>query len=85
LVGLAVLCVQEVKHYLVKPDDIAGPKKTLPDFLQECPQFVYVLRLTADPDGRPVLTSHRKDAVLDPFLSHRPSVSAPGYDELPHE
>lgn len=77
--------IEEVKHYLVKPDDIAGPKKTLPDFLQECPQFVYVLRLAIDPDGRPLLTSHRKDAVLDPFLSHRPSVSAPGYDELPHE
>jgi len=76
---------QEVKHYLVKSDDISAPKRTLPDFLHECPQFVYVLRLTVDPDGRPLLSSHRKDTVLDPFLSHRPSVPAPGYDDLPKE
>ncbi len=30
--------LEEVKHYLVKADDFAGPKKTLPDFLNECPQ-----------------------------------------------
>jgi len=77
--------IDEVKHYLVKSDDISAPKRTLPDFLHECPQFVYVLRLTVDPDGRPLLSSHRKDTVLDPFLSHRPSVPAPGYDDLPKE
>jgi hypothetical protein len=74
--------LDEIKHYLVKSDDI-GQKKTLPDFLQECPQFVFVLRVTADSEGRPVLTSYRKDTVLDPFLSHRPQVTTPGYEDLP--
>mgnify|MGYP001099963609 FL=1 len=74
--------LEDIKHYLVKSDDI-GAKKTLPDFLNECPQFVYVLRVSCGADGNPVLTSYRKDAVLDPFLSQRPNVNADGYDELP--
>ncbi|KAL6066876.1 Signal transducer and activator of transcription, variant 2 [Balamuthia mandrillaris] len=35
-----------VRHYLVKPEDTAGAKKTLPDFLNTCPAFQYLLQVT---------------------------------------
>eukprot|EP01114_Cavostelium_apophysatum_P019436 TRINITY_DN626_c0_g1_i3.p1 TRINITY_DN626_c0_g1~~TRINITY_DN626_c0_g1_i3.p1 ORF type:complete len:637 (+),score=184.93 TRINITY_DN626_c0_g1_i3:219-2129(+) len=36
----------KIKHYLVQPNDTAAAKKTLPDFLEEQPQFVTLLVLT---------------------------------------
>jgi hypothetical protein len=33
-----------VKHYLVKNDDL-GANKTLPDFLQQCDYFQYILKV----------------------------------------
>ncbi len=49
-------------------------------------QFVYLLQVAVDAQtGAPELTSHRKDEVLDQFLSHRAPVSANGYEDLPKD
>jgi hypothetical protein len=34
---------KSVRHYLVQPEDTAGAKKTLPDFLFTCPAFQFLL------------------------------------------
>eukprot|EP01090_Pellita_catalonica_P001139 TRINITY_DN10846_c0_g1_i1.p1 TRINITY_DN10846_c0_g1~~TRINITY_DN10846_c0_g1_i1.p1 ORF type:complete len:608 (+),score=60.48 TRINITY_DN10846_c0_g1_i1:195-1826(+) len=73
-----------VKHYLVKADDVSGPKKNLPDFLYECPQFVYILKLSRDSFNQPVLTPYRKEEALDGFIQRKGRAStADGYEELP--
>ncbi|KAL6057136.1 SH2 domain-containing protein [Balamuthia mandrillaris] len=72
-----------VKHYLVKPEDTAGPKKNLTDFLHSTNYFVFLLKVTADPDGNPILTSCNKKTVLEKYLSQRPLVETAGYDDLP--
>jgi len=76
--------MDQVKHYLVKPEDISGPKKSLPDFLYGCPQFVYILKLSMNGLGKPQLTSYRKETALESYIQHRgPTDTAAGYDELP--
>jgi hypothetical protein len=54
-----------VKHYLVKPDDI-GSQKTLPDFLREKPQFMFLYQLDT---ATGQLCSYAKDAVLGAYYS----------------
>jgi len=75
---------KRVRHYLVRPDDTAGAKKTLPDFLAECPQFTRILQLTVDPQtGEPRLRNFPKDVVLEPYYSKRDSLTPTnGYDSL---
>jgi len=75
---------KRVRHYLVRPDDTAGAKKTLPDFLAECPQFTRIMQLTIDPiTGDPRLRNFPKDVVLEPYYSKRDSLTATnGYDPL---
>eukprot|EP01112_Ceratiomyxa_fruticulosa_P000033 TRINITY_DN0_c7_g1_i1.p1 TRINITY_DN0_c7_g1~~TRINITY_DN0_c7_g1_i1.p1 ORF type:complete len:749 (-),score=149.09 TRINITY_DN0_c7_g1_i1:247-2493(-) len=76
---------KRVRHYLVRPDDTAGAKKTLPDFLADCPLFSRILQLTIDSaTGEPRLRSFPKDIVLEPYYSKRESIQATnGYDSLP--
>lgn len=73
-----------VRHYLVRPDDTAGAKKTLPDFLAECTQFNRILQLTIEPvSGEPRLRNFPKDVVLEPYYSKRDALQATnGYDPL---
>lgn len=73
-----------VRHYLVRPDDTAGAKKTLPDFLAECNQFNRILQLTIEPiTGEPRLRNFPKDVVLEPYYSKRDALQATnGYDPL---
>jgi hypothetical protein len=75
---------KRVRHYLVRPDDTAGAKKTLPDFLAECPQFTRVLQLSIEPiTGEPRLRSVPKDVVLEYYYSKRDPLQATGgYDDL---
>lgn len=75
---------QRVRHYLVRPDDTAGAKKTLPDFLAECNQFNRILQLTIEPHtGEPRLRNFPKDVVLEPYYSKRDALQATnGYDPL---
>ena len=71
-----------IRHYLIKPEDTAGAKKTLPDFLSEHMSFVYLLQVTYDSNGTPIFKKFSKDYVLEPYYSKRnvlPSVS--GYDD----
>eukprot|EP01133_Synstelium_polycarpum_P010914 gene10914-12719_t len=76
---------KRIRHYLVKADDTAGAKKTLPDFLSECNQFNKILQLTIDPTtGEPRLRNFPKDVVLEPYYSKREALPATnGYDSLP--
>lgn len=75
---------KRVRHYLVRPDDTAGAKKTLPDFLAECTQFNRILQLTIEPvSGEPRLRNFPKDVVLEPYYSKRDALQATnGYDPL---
>jgi len=69
-----------IKHYLVQPADLVG--KTLPDFLQQCPQFSTVLVLSNE-SGSPVLMKRAKNPMLEPYCSKRISQEVePDYDFL---
>lgn len=74
----------KIKHYLVQKSDTAGAKKTLPDFLGECPQFRFLLQLSTNPTtGEAVFRKLQKDVCLKPFYSKRdPPPSGSGYDPL---
>lgn len=63
----------KVKHYLVKPEDISS-NKSLPDFLREKPQFLFVNQL--DPTTGE-LHKLPKDKVLDGYYSKRQRHSKP--------
>lgn len=83
--GIAYVREDQVKHYLVGQNDTAGAKKTLPDFVNEHPQFLYLLQLSTDATGRPVLMRSVKGQCLSQFLS--PSATPPkntedGYEGL---
>jgi hypothetical protein len=58
---------ERVKHYLVKPEDISS-NKSLPDFLREKPQFMYINQL--DPTTGE-LRKFAKDVVLKDYYSKR--------------
>lgn len=74
-----------VRHYLVRPEDTAGAKKTLPDFLCTCPAFQYLLQVTIDPETeKPKLRRFAKDVALQPYYSKKSSITdAKGYDDEP--
>ena len=73
---------ERVRHYLIQPDDTAGNKKTLPDFLAEQAPFCYLLQIgTEDDNGVKVYHKFRKETVLEPYLSKRSALPpAVGYD-----
>ena len=81
--GIAYVREDQVKHYLVGQNDTAGSKKTLPDFINEHPQFLYLLQLGTDQSGRPVLIRSLKGQCLAQFLSA--STSAPKLNEDGYE
>jgi len=56
-----------IKHYLVQPNDTAAAKRTFPDFLSECPQFVYALQLVSNANGQPTFVKSHKDLALEAF------------------
>ena len=73
---------RSVRHYLIKPEDTAGAKKTLPDFLSEHQPFVYLLQVTYDSSGVPIFKKFSKDYVLEPYYSKRHTItSVLGYDD----
>lgn len=73
---------ERVRHYLVQPDDTAGNKKTLPDFLSEQSAFCFLLSIgTENENGVKVYHKFRKESVLDSYLSKRSALPpAVGYD-----
>jgi len=67
---------EKVKHYLVKPEDISS-NKSLPDFLREKPQFLWLNQL--DP-ATGELRKFTKDSVLKDYYSKRtPKQPSNGY------
>jgi hypothetical protein len=83
--GIAYVRESQVKHYLVGQNDTAGAKKTLPDFVNEHPQFIYLLQLSSDGAGRPVLIRSLKGQCLAQFLSASTApvkLSEDGYEGL---
>jgi len=74
----------EINHYLVKHDDIAGPRKALPDFISLCPQFVNLLQLHVGEDGNPVFFPVAKDIAIQQYLNPRPAEDVPGYMSTLH-
>jgi EF-hand fold domain/STATa Immunoglobulin-like domain len=63
---------ERVRHYLLKPEDV-HPKKSLPEFLIECPQFMKLLQVSFDELSGAV--RHRivdKELVLEPFGTKKP-------------
>jgi hypothetical protein len=83
-----------IKHYLVQPTEYVfcvhffltfsstSAKKTLPDFLQECPQFMTLLVLTYDDAGRASFVRTPKEVALEPFVGKKQQASTDGYDPL---
>lgn len=71
-----------VRHYLIRPEDLAGTKKALPDFLAEQAAFVNVLQVSVEALQGPVV--HRKfakDPVFEQYYSKRNTISnVNGYD-----
>jgi len=77
-----------VRHYLIRPEDTAGAKKTLPDFLRSSPAFQQLLQVTGEiENGRVKTRRFPRDVVLSPYYSKRNSFKgALGYDdELPNQ
>lgn len=61
----------EINHYLVKHDDIANPRKTLPDFIAMQTQFLHLLQLTTGEDGVPGFVQVPKDVAIQQFIVPR--------------
>lgn len=71
----------QIRHYLVRPDDTAGSKKTLPDFLADQPAFVYLLQVTFN-NGHTTFHKFLKDSVLEVYYSKKSSLPPSlGYDD----
>jgi len=75
-----------VRHYLIQPDDTAGNKKTLPDFLAEQPAFTMLIPIGAENEhGVKVYHKVSKDKALQPYISKKPiPPPAAGYDRDIH-
>lgn len=74
---------KRVRHYLIRPEDVSPPKKLLPDFLMECPQFSRFLQVSYDlQTGTPKHRTIPKEIVLEPYGAKVPSPEQPvnGYD-----
>lgn len=75
-----------IKHYLVQPNDTAAAKKTLPDFLEEHRQFLSILILTIDGNGRPTFIRVPKEQALEPYVGKKTPIATQeddsGYDPL---
>ncbi len=67
----------------LKLSSTAASKKTLPDFLQECPQFTTILVLTLDGD-KPTFTKYPKAHALEQYCGKKANKqdTEQGYDPL---
>lgn len=85
------------RHYLIRPEDVYGAKKTLPDFLMENPQFSKFLVIHDFGSGIPKhrivdkviqvckpIPTDLQELVLEPYgakQSTTPGVPPNGYDK----
>ncbi|GAM18948.1 hypothetical protein SAMD00019534_021230 [Acytostelium subglobosum LB1] len=81
----------KIKHYLVQPNDTSGSKRTLPDFLNECPQFSHILQLNVSALSQctehsvPPFRRENKNSILEPYYSKRQNsqnILGSGYEPL---
>lgn len=73
---------KQVRHFLARYNDAGDRKKSLPAFLMECPQFVYMLQAQWNAKtGQRSFASHLKDHICESYLSGEPSNTTPGYDD----
>ena len=75
-----------IRHYLLKADDISGPKHTIADFLGDQIALTHMLRFGQKPDGKPTITGRApKDEILGALYAKKAPVStADGYDTRIH-
>jgi len=75
--------VREVKHYLVKPEDIAGPNKTLADFLRVHEIFMFLVEKKTGflTEGGIIKGTYPKNQILEEFYSKKNFTSIDGYEE----
>jgi hypothetical protein len=71
-----------VRHYLIRPEDVYGAKKTLPDFLMESSQFNKFLVIYDFVSGKPKHRIVEKELVLEQYGAKKPMPEKPvnGYD-----
>lgn len=72
---------KQIRHYLVAPNDTAGAKKTLPDFLAERREFAYILQVSFDTNGRPIFRRYPKDQCFAQYYSPQHNVEKPASDD----
>jgi len=71
----------ETRHYLLQPDDVSGPKKTLPDFLGKNRIFSYVVKVTTDLVRGRLYQQCEKNNVLEEYYSTSREIGkTAGYD-----
>jgi hypothetical protein len=74
---------KRVRHYLIRPEDLFGGKKSLPEFLNECAQFSKFLQVSFDFNvGHPKYRIIEKESALEAYGVKRmnPEVPKNGYD-----
>eukprot|EP01114_Cavostelium_apophysatum_P017952 TRINITY_DN5444_c0_g1_i1.p1 TRINITY_DN5444_c0_g1~~TRINITY_DN5444_c0_g1_i1.p1 ORF type:complete len:666 (+),score=179.00 TRINITY_DN5444_c0_g1_i1:88-2085(+) len=72
----------QVKHYLIKSDDIHGTKKTLADFLRNYAELLCILQIHVEKDsGRRILRKLEKNVALKEFYAKKTEGSNNGYDD----
>ncbi len=74
-----------VRNYLIKDDDIMGPKKSLPDFLHSRFEFQEIMQYYGEheADGRPKFRGLPRDEALRQFYSQTATSTGTGsYDDL---
>jgi hypothetical protein len=70
------------KHYLIKDSDTAGNKKTLPDFLNDYKELLYILKVAYNPHiQRHEFECILKDVALSDYYSRKGEVAHTGYDD----
>lgn len=65
-----------IKNYLMKHEDTTGNSKTIPDFIRQRPELLYLLQYYGDDDyGNPQLAPIPKDIAFLNMYSVKPKVS----------
>lgn len=78
--------IKRVRHYLVKPEEVSPPNKTLPHYLMDCPQLTKFLVIYDFASGNPKHRLIDKELVLEQYGIKKaiPMTSPDGYDDKLH-
>jgi len=64
---------ESIRHYLLSPADLAGTKKSLPDFLFSQKSLVFIYQQIVGQNGHTSNKFYRKEEALDPYLNKKPN------------